>query len=110
MLILAVVAWSSGCNVLEIEDENDPNNTELQAVLDNPTRPNLSTLVTGTVSGLRVDMGLWYINHGMIGREMYRFLSAEPRNTGDRLGRLPLDRPGDNVWVSFPIPEAENVN
>ena len=27
----------------------------------------------------------------------------------DRLDQLPIDRPGDNVWLQFPIPENENV-
>jgi hypothetical protein len=27
----------------------------------------------------------------------------------DRLSELPLDRQGDNVWESFPIPETENI-
>ncbi|MDR8392809.1 RagB/SusD family nutrient uptake outer membrane protein [Aliifodinibius sp. S!AR15-10] len=86
-IFFAALVWISGCNIIDIEDRADPNNTELQVVLDNPSRPNLSTLAVGTVSGMRVDMRIWFINHGMIGREMYRFLSAEPRNTGDLLGK-----------------------
>lgn len=27
----------------------------------------------------------------------------------DRLDQLPIDRPGDTVWESFPIPEQENL-
>lgn len=87
VLLCTVAIWGSGCDIFEIEDRPDPNNTELQAVIDNPTRANLSTLVNGTISGLRTDMRIWYINHGMVGREMYRFLAAEPRNTADLLGK-----------------------
>lgn len=87
VLFVMAAVWVSGCNVLDIKDRPDPNNTELQAVIDNPTRSNMNTLVAGTLSGLRVDLRISFINHGMIGREMYRFLSAEPRNTGDLLGK-----------------------
>lgn len=85
--ICTILVWTSGCDVLNIDDRPDPNNTELSTVLDNPNQSNLNTIIGGTVSGLRTDINLWFINHGMIGREMYRFLSAEPRNTGDLLGK-----------------------
>ncbi|MDX1587013.1 MAG: RagB/SusD family nutrient uptake outer membrane protein, partial [Balneolaceae bacterium] len=61
--------------------------TELGTVINNPTRSEVNTLVTGTESGLRTDLRIYHINTGMIGREMYRFLAAEPRNTGDLLGK-----------------------
>lgn len=86
MIVCTMLMWG-GCDVLNIDDRPDPNNTELSTVLENPNQSNLNTIVGGTVSGLRTDINLWYINEGMIGREMYRFLSAEPRNTGDLLGK-----------------------
>lgn len=88
MTLLAVlVLLGSGCDILKIDDRPDPNNTELGTVIDNPTRSEVNTLVTGTESGLRTDLRIYHINVGMIGREMYRFLAAEPRNTGDLLGK-----------------------
>jgi hypothetical protein len=87
MLGCTIILWSAGCDVLNVDDRPDPNNTELSAVLENPSQADLNTLMGGTISGLRTDINLWFINYGMIGREMYRFLSAEPRNTGDLLGK-----------------------
>lgn len=87
ILLSTTLLWGTGCDILNVDDRPDPNNTELSAVLANPNQANLNTLIGGTLSGLRTDLGLWYVNHGMIGREMYRFLSAEPRNTGDLLGK-----------------------
>ena len=87
ILLSTTLLWGAGCDILNVDDRPDPNNTELSAVLANPNQANLNTLIGGTLSGLRTDLGLWYVNHGMIGREMYRFLSAEPRNTGDLLGK-----------------------
>lgn len=76
-----------GCNILEIEDRPDPNNTELNSVIQNPTPSDINTLVSGTLNGLRTDINLYFIDVSMVGREMYRFLSAEPRFTGDLLGK-----------------------
>ncbi|MGD8426729.1 MAG: RagB/SusD family nutrient uptake outer membrane protein [Balneolaceae bacterium] len=87
VLVSAVLFWGTGCDIFQIDDRPDPNNTELSTVLSNPSKADLNTLVGGTVSGLRTDINLWYIDCGMIGREMYRFLASEPRNTGDLLGK-----------------------
>lgn len=84
--VLLVTMVFSGCNVFDIEDRSDPNNTELNGVIQNPTLADINTLASGTESGLRTDLRIQYINLGMIGREMYRFLAAEPRNTQDLLG------------------------
>ncbi len=86
-LPIVLVMLGAGCNIFNIDDRPDPNNTELGTVIENPTRAEVSTLVTGTESGLRTDLRIYHINMGMIGREMYRFLAAEPRNTGDLLGK-----------------------
>lgn len=87
LLSSVLMLWSSGCDVVNIDDRPDPNNSELQNILDNPTPSDISTLVSGTEAGLRTELRIYHINVGMIGREMYRFLSAEPRNTGDLLGK-----------------------
>ncbi|WP_138431856.1 RagB/SusD family nutrient uptake outer membrane protein [Fodinibius saliphilus] len=84
VLLLALIFVS--CNVVNIEDRPDPNNTALQTVVENPSPSEINTLVTGTESSLRTDLRIYHINVGMIGREMYRFLAAEPRNTQDLLG------------------------
>lgn len=86
-LLTAVVMVGSGCDIFNIEDRPDPNNSELEQIVNNPTVSDINTLVTGTEAGLRTELRIYHINVGMIGREMYRFLSAEPRNTGDLLGK-----------------------
>jgi hypothetical protein len=88
VLLTVVLLFSGfGCDVVNINDRPDPNNSELQSILDNPTRADINTLAVGTEAGLRTELRIYHINMGMIGREMYRFLSAEPRNTGDLLGK-----------------------
>jgi len=84
--VLLIMLTFFSCNVLNIDDRPDPNNTELVTVQENPTRAEVNTLITGTESSLRTDLRIYHINLGMIGREMYRFLASEPRNTQDLLG------------------------
>lgn len=84
--VLLVSLTFIGCNILDIKDRPAPNNTELATVLQNPSRAEVNTLVAGTESSLRTDLRIYHINLGMVGREMYRFLAAEPRNTQDLLG------------------------
>ena len=84
--VLLLTLMFIGCNVLDIQDRADPDDTELNGVIQNPSRADIITLATGTESSLRTDLRIYYIDLGMVGREMYRFLAAEPRNTRDLLG------------------------
>lgn len=86
-ILSAIIILGTGCDILTIDDKSDPNNSELNQIINNPTRSDISTLVTGTEAGLRDELRIYHINVGMIGREIYRFLSAEPRNTADLLGK-----------------------
>jgi hypothetical protein len=108
IVLFTVVMMFGGfsCDILNIDDRADPNNSELQSILDNPSRADISTLAVGTEAGLRTELRIYHINMGMIGREMYRFLSAEPRNTGDLLGKgnAQLDAGSfyiTRTWASF---------
>lgn len=105
-LLSTILIASSGCDLFNIEDRPDPNNSELEKIINNPTRSDISTLVAGTEAGLRTELRIYHINMGMIGREMYRFLAAEPRNTGDLLGKgnSQLDAGSyytTRTWASF---------
>lgn len=100
MTMAAILAV--GCNVLEIEDRPDPNNTELSSVIDNPTRSDINTLIAGTLNGIRTDINLYYIDVSMVGREMYRFLSAEPRFTGDLLGKENSELDAGSFYTTRP--------
>ncbi|MDZ7659523.1 RagB/SusD family nutrient uptake outer membrane protein [Fodinibius sp.] len=106
LLSTVLLVWGIGCNVVDIDDRPDPNNSELQNIIENPSRADISTLVSGTEAGLRTELRIYHINMGMIGREMYRFLAAEPRNTGDLLGKgnAQLDAGSfytTRTWASF---------
>ena len=79
VLALAVTAC-------EIDDIPDPNNPTVESVLVNATVDDLNNIVVGTEAGMRTFLGTYYDNVGVIGREHYRFSSADPRFTSDLLG------------------------
>lgn len=87
MLLSIIIVIGSGCNIFSVDDRPDPNNTELDTIIENPTRSEVNTLVAGTLAGLRTDLNIYFIDVSMVGREMYRFLAAEPRFTADLLGK-----------------------
>ncbi len=77
----------AGCDVLNIEDRPDPNGPSLDGVLETATRDEVANLVTGVESGLRFEMDIYLADVGIVGREYWRFLIADPRYTGDLLGK-----------------------
>ena len=108
-LICAIVVLSTGCDILSIEDRSDPNNSELNQIINNPTPSDINTLVTGTESGLREELRIYHINVGMIGREMYRFLAAEPRNTADLLGKGNSQLDAGSFYITRPWASCYSV-
>lgn len=101
-LLSAILILGTGCNIFNIEDRPDPNNSELNNVISNPTRSDISTLASGIEAGLRTELRIYHINVGMVGREMYRFLAAEPRNTADLLGKGNSQLDAGSFYVTRP--------
>ncbi|HEY1005702.1 MAG TPA: RagB/SusD family nutrient uptake outer membrane protein [Sphingobacteriaceae bacterium] len=83
-LAVSVVLMTPGC---ELKETADPNNPSMEGVLDNASVPVLNTIVTGTESGMRLNLEFYLDDVGAVGRELYRFSTADPRYTGDLLGR-----------------------
>jgi starch-binding outer membrane protein, SusD/RagB family len=84
MAFLAVIGMLQAC---EIDDIPDPNNPTVESVLVNATVDDLNNLVVGTEAGMRTFLATYYDDMGVIGREHYRFSSADPRFTADLLGK-----------------------
>lgn len=83
MMIFAIVATLASC---EVEEFSDLNNAEVDAFGQNLTRGDLQDLIGGILYSSRVRLGNYFDDHGIIGREYYRFSSSDPRFTGDLLG------------------------
>jgi len=78
-----VLLWSS----CKVEPIKDPNNPGLVPISANPTLGEIQNLVTGTESAMRDNMGFYWDDVGVIGREFYRFSTSDPRFTSDLLGK-----------------------
>ena len=87
LAFLGMAFLMAGCDVLNIEDRPDPNGPSLDGVLETATRDEVANLATGVESGLRFEMDIYLADVGVVGREYWRFLIADPRYTGDLLGK-----------------------
>jgi hypothetical protein len=101
-LCLIILAFSfSGCK----KDYGNLNSPTAEQLLKNPNKDQLNNLVSGTESAMRIDLGLYLDDVGVIGREMYRFSTGDPRYTTDLLGAsdATLNNTGfyiTNTWSS----------
>ncbi|RYF91044.1 MAG: RagB/SusD family nutrient uptake outer membrane protein, partial [Chitinophagaceae bacterium] len=87
------------------KDYGNLNSPTEQEFLANPTKDQLNNLVSGTESAMRINVGLYLDDVGVIGREMYRFSTGDPRYTTDLLGaeEANLENTGfylTNTWAS----------
>lgn len=73
----------NACQKGEINSLNTP---VVDGISKDPTRSDLFNLVTGAESGMRNSFAVYLDGTGIIGREIYRFSSSEPRYTTDLLG------------------------
>ena len=82
-LLSLILLWTS----CKVEPIKDPNNPGLSSLSQNPTLGEIQNLVTGIESGMRDNMGFYWDDVGVIGREFYRFSTSDPRFTSDLLGK-----------------------
>lgn len=85
-IALSAIAFL-GIASCDVDDIADPNGPSLQGVLSNASRSDLSLLVNGTESLMRQDLNFYYYTTGIVGRDWYYFTAADPRFTGELLGR-----------------------
>jgi hypothetical protein len=81
---IALMIVLGSCEIEEVANPNDPNRDELQ---NNATVGELNNLVAGTESLMRKELGFYYDVTGIVGREFYFFTDADPRYTGELLGK-----------------------
>lgn len=84
ILLCLTLIVPSGC---ELKETVDPNNSSLGGVLNNASVPVLNTIVTGTESGMRLNLEFYLDDVGAVGRDIYRFSTADPRYTSELLGK-----------------------
>jgi hypothetical protein len=99
IFLLLFAAVFAGCK----KDYGNLNSPTEEDLLKNPTKDQLNNLVTGTESSMRINVGLYLDDVCVIGREIYRFSTGDPRYTTDLLGaeEAKLDDRGfylTNTW------------
>jgi hypothetical protein len=70
----------------ELDPVNDPNNPSLGSVLDNATKAELQSLVTGLEARHRVHFQNATEMFGSFGREVWAYFGSDPRFVNDWLG------------------------
>lgn len=87
--IIPLLSLMASCTIDEVVDPNGPS---VDGVLKNASKGQLNELVVAIESTSRNGIGNEATANGVMARELYLF-NAEPRNTGDLLGKdgLPLD-------------------
>jgi len=97
--VLSLIFFSS----CKIEPFPDPNNPGAGAISANPTPGEIQNLVTGIESGIRDNINFYLDDAGVIGREIYRFSSSDPRFTSDLLGKGTSVLDNNTFYITNPF-------
>jgi len=97
--VLPLIFFSS----CKIEPFPDPNNPGAGAISANPTPGEIQNLVTGIESGIRDNINFYLDDAGVIGREIYRFSSSDPRFTSDLLGKGTSVLDNNTFYITNPF-------
>ncbi|QYA24587.1 RagB/SusD family nutrient uptake outer membrane protein [Gramella sp. MT6] len=98
-IFFAIITLTQACDVEEFSDLNNP---EVDAFRDNLTRGDLQDLVGGVLYSMRVRLGTYYDDLGVIGREFWRFSSSDPRFTADLLGKGDAILDNNTFYITNP--------
>ena len=75
LLLLMLVFSFLSCK----KDYGNLNSPTVEDLLNNASKDQLNNLVSGTESAMRINLGLYLDDVGVVGREMYRFSTGDPR-------------------------------
>lgn len=97
---LTLTLFFTSCKV---EALKDPNNPGVGPISQNPTKGEIQNLVTGIESAMRDNMGFYWDDAGVIGREFYRFSGSDPRFTSDLLGKGTAVLDNNTFYITNPF-------
>jgi hypothetical protein len=100
--VLGLALGLAGCDVFSVDEVQDPNNPSLDDVVANPTPDKLANVAAGIEAGSRVDISLYLINVGVVGREFYRFSGSDPRFVTELLGEGNFTLDNNTFYISRP--------
>jgi hypothetical protein len=99
---LGLALGLAGCDVFDVDEVQDPNNPSLNDVIANPTPDKLANVAAGIESGSRIDISLYLINVGVVGREFYRFSGSDPRFVTELLGEGSQTLDNNTFYIARP--------
>ncbi|TRO64433.1 RagB/SusD family nutrient uptake outer membrane protein [Christiangramia sabulilitoris] len=101
-LFLTIAGITGSCEVKEFSDLNNP---EVDAFRENLTRGDLQDLVGGLFYSMRLRLGTYFDDTGVLGREYWRFSSSDPRFTADLLGKDDAVLDNNTFYITAPWAE-----
>lgn len=99
LILLAFGTFTISCDVEEFSDLNGP---EVSSLVEDLSRGDLQDLIGGVFYSMRVGLGTYFDDVGVIGREYYRFSSSDPRLTADLLGRENAVLDNNTFYITIP--------
>lgn len=110
-IFFALISLTQACEVEEYSDLNSP---EVDAFRNNLTRGDLQDLVGGVLYSMRLRLGTYFDDLGVLGREYWRFASSDPRFTADLLGKENAVLDNNTFYITNPwaarYRSVKNVN
>jgi len=98
-ILMVAGLLTTSCTVEEFSDLNGP---EVGALVEDLSKGDLRDLVGGVFYSMRVGLGNYYDDTGVLGREFYRFSSSDPRVTADLLGRENAVLDNNTFYITTP--------
>lgn len=101
-LLLAVFVMTPGCDLFEPDNPVDPNGPSLDGILQDATLSQISNLAVGTEAQARIDLNIYFNDVSVVGREYWRFSNADPRLTGELLGKASSTLDNNTFYTTRP--------
>lgn len=96
--LLASLAFLPACK----KEYGNLNSPTVEEYLKNASKDQLNGLITGALSGMRINEGTYLDAVGVIGREIYRFSGADPRFVTELLGAGTLTLNNTSFYITNP--------
>jgi hypothetical protein len=106
IILLAPAVLFAAC---KIETIVDPNNPSSAGIVVNASLSELQNLVTGTESAMRESISFYLDDVSVIGREIYRFSTSDPRFTSDLLGKGSAVLDNNTFYITNPYASRYRV-
>ncbi|HYH14466.1 MAG TPA: RagB/SusD family nutrient uptake outer membrane protein, partial [Flavisolibacter sp.] len=103
LIYLMILTGTIIFNACEVDPIEDPNNPGADRIIENASLGEIQVLVSGTESGMRDNLGNYFDDVSVIGREYYRFSASDPRFTSELLGKVNSRLDSNTFYITNPF-------